>query len=185
MLFSRIISAALLCWRVAALPIDTTAQDSKPIEAAMQRLTNQAKKIDKQFKSLSKIRVTNAEEAYRQTTNLLIVDWDLAEEMRISIQDIQRASRIGENDVERVLNKGFFQIGPENFLSWMNVKPMVKAAGRIDDVLKQLKEDHQTYSDFMNALQPKLPSIAARYGVTTKADILNRINMVIQSYKRA
>jgi hypothetical protein len=190
MLFTKIMIALCVITSTAAIPIDlVAAADPNVVDDAFKRVIAKLTILDSQFKSVAQIpsaRAT-AQLAYEQTTSLLILDWDVANELRSSTKDIQsRAPVLNTMQAANLVISGtsLWMLLQSTATNWIAVKPMVKASGRSNDVIKQLSEDADSFAKFADAMLKKLQSQSQSQANMIKTQIVAIIETVIKEYKK-
>jgi hypothetical protein len=182
MQFTNILSILCVLSTALALPTTTHQQDITVISAAMRRVNASLKKLDNALKASSNL----SPNGNQQVLDLLALDWEVADEVRFSVQQISQGPKIPDLEAV-VLLVDFYEL-PSLIYNvcdgWMVAKRLVQQAGRQKDVLEELINDSKAITQFSNALLGKLGKIPRAAGDGLTKILTTIMDVAIEDYRR-
>jgi hypothetical protein len=183
MLFRSVVAAFCVISSAIALPIVSPRDVTVP-DQAMKRIVNRLRPLDDAMKRIR----TGVGDPNAQTMNLLALDWDVQHEFRESAKLVRKIPDLSTMEATSLLT-AMNQL-PSMTTSvaggWIQWKPMIAAAQKEREVLRQLRDDADALNEFADALNGKAPKVAMiqTVGSTWKSALSASYDKAVKEYER-
>lgn len=173
----------LLATTIAA-PVKKAKQDTKAVELAIQHVTAALTRLDAAFNNVNS-RSTNKQEQIANVNEILNINNFLQSELRTGTGVVKRGANIGPVEALTLVTpvNSITTLTTQVTDGWQGpAKKVFNAAGRRDDVLRELTATKKASSDFADALTAKLPYAYQYIGTANKASVSRSIQNAIDDY---
>ncbi|KAF2432045.1 hypothetical protein EJ08DRAFT_648431 [Tothia fuscella] len=183
--FPTLFAAVCLVGSVVAAPVELASRDSRVIDAALKRVSAAMKKLSDEMKVQAPWRPKGGADPNKQTITLLALDWEIGEELRYQTDLISRGPNVNIVEATALTNQLNAILPSAQSITdgWNELKPMIKAANKRNDVYQQLKKDSIATKGFSDAMQSKMPYIAQPIGSLYKGSLVSIVETAVADFE--
>jgi hypothetical protein len=179
---------ATLCVVSSAVAAPVAAPRNKEvIEEALRRISTRMKNLRDGMKPMIPWNRRTGADPAKQTIQILALDWEIGEELRLSTDVVKNARGADVNVFESTALisqiNAVAAIAQQIVDNYNDLKPMIKAAKKENDVYQQLKKDSINTKAYSEAMNSKMPYIAQPIGSALKNSLVNIVETAVADFE--
>lgn len=183
--FTKVFATLCVVGSALAAPVDLETRDARVIEAALKRVSTVMKDLDREMKVMAPWNKRSGADPVKQTVKLLALDWEIGAELRASTKPVASSPSVSLIESTGLVTQinGVSTIAQSIVDGWNELKPMIKAAKKENDVYQQLKKDSIATKEFSEAMNSRMPYIAQPIGSAFKNSLVNIVETAVADFE--